>query len=1113
MPDTNISKLSALDPPALDPPALASAAGDMDRHLLQFSNEGQGYHGQPQQGMDLLHSALLTMPSYADQTLANSPHGMVMSAHDRSSTGALITTSTHPHHHLYNTHMPAGGSLQMFPPQSLHQLSASSLQQSSPTTPQAPHHGYLHHPAMPSSPSHALLSTPRQPPVPLRPMPSSSPGNMELVHPQPHSQSNSPEQSPSGSRSDRLGRLGSHGGVGRRIILASGSAASGGVSVSNGITITGAAGQNHCTKDSSGKFPCLHCAKSYLHLKHLKRHLLRHTGDRPYQCVLCKDTFSRSDILKRHFGKCCIRRGNPGNLTHLAHAHDHQRKKPKNQSATTVVESPKSTSEPYSPSDTLIGDSAILVAGDLKRSTRVCSQCVGLKLHCDGNTPCARCNQIGTNCIYLGDDLRRKSSGKGENLSSSSGFLQATDDPSGMDTQELFNFPPPTHPHAQHIQLHSQSMQTYQQRPMGVRTSPPYTPVTESAYTSMEDTQGLNAVSFGDGYSFHHHQVRLQHKSNPPQEDALKLKTQSEANSLAISQPDQPLVYFPTSAVSQSSSNHTQDLDWAFPENDGYYNSLNANIGLHTQSSSSTDLYNYESSPLTATPISLMGGGIGDWNVPILQVDPFHAKCEHLKNLLFSDLYSRLGTPESPSSSNGEGGLSDDSDLKEWIVPHHIEHFVESFHTNFQTHFPSLHLPTFQFSSVYDGLALAIICHGAVYSNRGISVEQVRRLMERSLTIIDRGEPKGCNGDSSGRVISSDELQARSLFAALSTWHGSERQRDRIRKNFPKLVNMAKNSCFFKPLTPREAGLHGWSYYHQTDKSLKLAPEWNWMAWIEQEKRNRIMFGISLLDAAFVIYYNEKPRIGLFDLRLTLPSDDIPWEATTSEECFNLLGLNGAGASAGNTSGTRKAKQPEVSTQLEEILTIGKEFRIGTTNAYGKFILIHAIHVFVWQKQREFGLGQWGIHNPPNTELNQRVTTQQKNLEILQFNQTVGQALDKWKKAWDADLIMQFSNKRRSGFCRDGIAFYWLAVLFTRQKKRDLLLKDVRDRQIVAQVQQMLETVNRRPRSSYTFQEAGAVSNIDKQYGADELAFDMKLLLVPIEGDTDGSDWHGNNER
>lgn len=621
-------------------------------------------------------------------------------------------------------------------------------------------------------------------------------------------------------------------------------------------------------------------------------------------------------------------------------------------------------------------------------------------------------------------------------------------------------------------------------------------------------------MSFGDDYSFHHHQVRLQHKINPAQEDALKLKTQSEANSLALSQSDQTLAFYPTSAPPQSPPSHTQDLSWSFPDGDGYY-TVNQNVSMHSQQSNGAGLYNYGSTPLAATPISLMDGGIVDWNVPITQVDPFAVKCEHLKNILFSDYHTRLNTPDSPSSHNSEGGMSDDSDLKEWIIPHHVEHFVESFRTNFQTHFPALHLPTFDFNSIYDGLALAIMCHGAVYSNRGITVEQVRRLMERSLVILEQNEPKFFSGDPNGRVLSSDELQARSLFAALSTWHGSERQRDRIRRNYGKLVNMAKNYCYFKPLTPREAGPHGWSYYHQTDKSLKLSPEWNWLAWIEQEKRNRIMFGLFLLDAAFVIYYNEKPRIGLFDLRLTLPADDAAWEAATSDECYNLLGLNGVEASAKNVSGTRKAKQPELSTQLEEILTIGREYRVGATNAYGKFILIHAIHVYVWQKQREFGLGHWSTHNPPNTEPNSRITTQQKNLEILQFNQTVGQALDKWKKAWDADLISQFSNQRRSGFCRDGIAFYWLAVLFTRQKKRDLVLRDVRDRQVVAQVQQMLETVNRRPRSPYSLQEAGAVSGIDKKYGIDELAFDMKLLLAPIEKDseTDGNEWNGKMER
>ena len=40
--------------------------------------------------------------------------------------------------------------------------------------------------------------------------------------------------------------------------------------------------------------------------------------DRPYKCVLCGDTFTRSETLKRHFQKCSIRRGNPTGVSHLS---------------------------------------------------------------------------------------------------------------------------------------------------------------------------------------------------------------------------------------------------------------------------------------------------------------------------------------------------------------------------------------------------------------------------------------------------------------------------------------------------------------------------------------------------------------------------------------------------------------------------------------------------------------------------------------------------------------------------------------------------------------------------------------------------------------------------
>jgi len=104
-------------------------------------------------------------------------------------------------------------------------------------------------------------------------------------------------------------------------------------------------------KNAEGKYECPHCNKTYLHLKHLKRHLLRHTGERPYQCHLCKDTFSRSDILKRHFQKCSIRRGNPTGASHLQNAQSHlQKNRSQSSTETNSYLNHINTSMPYSDS-------------------------------------------------------------------------------------------------------------------------------------------------------------------------------------------------------------------------------------------------------------------------------------------------------------------------------------------------------------------------------------------------------------------------------------------------------------------------------------------------------------------------------------------------------------------------------------------------------------------------------------------------------------------------------------------------------------------------------------------------------------------------------------------
>jgi hypothetical protein len=53
---------------------------------------------------------------------------------------------------------------------------------------------------------------------------------------------------------------------------------------------------------------------------------------------LCRDTFSRSDILKRHFQKCSIRRGNPTGASHLSYARQDPKKNQQNRALSSVTE-------------------------------------------------------------------------------------------------------------------------------------------------------------------------------------------------------------------------------------------------------------------------------------------------------------------------------------------------------------------------------------------------------------------------------------------------------------------------------------------------------------------------------------------------------------------------------------------------------------------------------------------------------------------------------------------------------------------------------------------------------------------------------------------------------
>jgi len=105
---------------------------------------------------------------------------------------------------------------------------------------------------------------------------------------------------------------------------------------------------------------------------------------------------------------------------------------------------------------------------------------------------------------------------------------------------------------------------------------------------------------------------------------------------------------------------------------------------------------------------------------------------------------------------------------------------------------------------------------------------------------------------------------------------------------------------------------------------------------------------------------------------------------------------------------------------------------------------------------------------------------------------------------WDADMQLQFPpntseiGSRRSGFCRDGVHFYWLARTFIQPNRvRDWQLPaDTKFRHVFNGLRQVREWS--KSEGAQRGEEPGSVSDIDDRYGSETLELDMTKLFRPL---------------
>jgi hypothetical protein len=757
-------------------------------------------------------------------------------------------------------------------------------------------------------------------------------------------------------------------------------------------------------------------------------------------CVLCRDTFSRSDILKRHFQKCSIRRGNPTGASHLSHAQAHLK---------------KSHPGPHKPATSMPNENDMMAANGMGGLADPGMHPFGVIP--DGSMPDGGGSLTDEQVDQLSraNSLKRLGTGGGRDGRSmavpQAGFNPsypggiASTMPSGMNPSHAFSMP-----------------------------------------------NGQNGHSYSQNYDFAGNGTTMQ-----PQSVA---DLQSLSNGRITAMP----VFTPSSAgetqiwsqVFQPTSHEAFMNTYAIkpePSANSLFPTVYPSHGLPTNSD------------------------FPNWN---FQNDPLEQISSRLVYFCFP--------PSSPISPRG-------NETKKYLSADNMKHFLEHF-SSFQGHFPIIHMPSFRIAEAYEGLLLALICIGAVYSDR-ITPSQVRELMEVAKAAIEVNsevysiavqEKTGGGYDEytafDGPAL--EQITAMYLMQIIFIWHGTPIQREKARREFPLVVALAKRARLTLPMTASPL-----SALHQPNVSVEHfnAASFDWSAWVEQEKRSRLLFAIFLLDSVMGLFFNTEPLLNSYEIRVPLPADDAAWDAKTSIECAEALGLHGPVAARDrNPNGTRRAKQPETDNALKALMHNVYDLSPGTTNLYSKFILVHALHVQLWIAQRNLSnesaaLNPQGLPYPSSgtsTPISQndwvvrsidtpgggvasssssgRATPVEVDAQFLLTR--VHAAFEKWKKVWDRDMAAQYPPEshgfRRFGFCRDGAPFYYLAKYLMQNAGDVRTAPDQR----MAQIMGLIRTAKNHvvPDSVKRGEDLGSVSDIDTDYGVSNLILDMAQLFKPL---------------
>jgi hypothetical protein len=379
-----------------------------------------------------------------------------------------------------------------------------------------------------------------------------------------------------------------------------------------------------------------------------------------------------------------------------------------------------------------------------------------------------------------------------------------------------------------------------------------------------------------------------------------------------------------------SNGNQQAGLDWSQVFQAGAHQPLNNNL-FHPPNRGQTQIAtktgpNHDSGATDCSSSDSVRYSL--WGIPTSIQNPY----PQLSNQILNFLY--------PPNEAIDPTLTG---MNLYFSPDNTKDFLDQY-THFHKHVPILHPNTLRIMEAHPGLAACMCCIGACYSNR-VAISDVQEMMEALWTAMERDcrtlSEESLHDAEVAEVTEStiEELQAVLLTSILHVGNGTSQQRHRSLRISPMIAAQARRLGLLAVSGDPSAysALH---HARATTGHDAKFDEFDWLAWIGQELRVRLMHALLAQDTLLELSLNAPVQFDPSEIHLPLPCDDAAWNASSADECASALGLNGDDAAQSvNPHGTRRAAQAELHLARQVLLDVRWQIKVGATNYLGKVLL------------------------------------------------------------------------------------------------------------------------------------------------------------------------------